>query len=109
MIFEDGIVHLVREPAGTRIARGQIEWALLIALINGIENNTLAADPEKVRSVCQEKGFYDGTNFGKNFKSTNAAKLFQGVMEGQGTAQKLTPTGQDELAKLIKSLAATPA
>lgn len=105
MMFEDDTVHFVQEPQGNKIARGQIEWALLLALKKGIEKNVLEVDPEVVRSICQEKGFYDGTNFQKNFKSANAAKFFMGEMEKQGAAQKLSSDGMTELGKLVKEFA----
>jgi hypothetical protein len=106
MIFEDDQVHFVQEPTTKKIARGQIEWSLLLALKNGIESNNLTVDPENVRSICQEKGFYDKANFNKNFKTVSNSALFQGPMESQGQAQKLSTEGQKELGKLIKELAA---
>lgn len=104
VMFEDNQVHFIREPQGHGIAKGQIEWALLLALKNGFESGSLEIDPESVRSVCQEKGYYDSPNFQKNFK--NNAVLFAGPMERQGAAQKLTSEGQAELAKVVKELAA---
>ena len=35
-LFEDEELHFIKEPAATAVAVGQIEWALLIALKNGI-------------------------------------------------------------------------
>ena len=104
VMYEEGL-HFVQEPKTQKIARGQIEWALLLALKNGVEKNVLSVDPETVRSICQEKGFYDATNFQKNFKSAKTAAYFQGPMEKQGEAQKLTAEGMDELGKIIKDLA----
>lgn len=107
LIYEDNEVHFVQEPTTQKIARGQIEWALLLALKNGITTNNLSVDPESVRSICQEKGFYDKTNFSNYFKSPKNAALFQGPMEPQGQAQKLSPEGQKALGKLINELATT--
>ena len=106
LIYEDDEVHFVQEPTTQKIARGQIEWALLLALKNGIATNSLSVDPESVRSICQEKGFYDQANFSNNFKTAKNAALFQGPMEPQGQAQKLTADGQKALGKLIKELGA---
>lgn len=104
VMYEDGEVHFVQEPKTGKIARGQIEWALLLALKNGIATNVISVDPEDVRSICQEKGFYDKANFIKNFKTPKNAALFQGQMDAQGGPQKLSTDGQKELAKLIKVL-----
>jgi len=104
-IFEDNEVHFVQEPTTKKIARGQIEWSLLVALKNGIATNNFSVDPESVRSICQEKGFYDKANFIKNFKTPKNATLFQGQMEAQGGPQKLSGDGQKELGTLIKELA----
>ncbi|AEU35452.1 hypothetical protein [Granulicella mallensis] len=106
LMYEDQSVLFVHEPQTTKVARGQVEWALLLALKNGIESNVLSADPEKIRSVCQEKGFYDKANFIKNFKGTTTAGYFTGAMEAQGEAQKLTTEGMKELAKVVKDLSA---
>jgi len=107
LIYEDNEVHFVREPTTHIIARGQIEWALLLALRNCIIANNFSVDPESVRSICQEKGFYDQRNFSYNFKKAKNAALFQGPMEPQGQAQKLTSEGQKELGKLVKELGAS--
>lgn len=109
LMFDEGEVHFLREPQGQRVATGQIEWALLLALKNGIENNRLAADPEAVRSICQEKGFYDKKNFAGNFKKPSNAKLFKKALVPQGDSEPLTNPGQDELGKLVKRLAGSSA
>jgi hypothetical protein len=105
LIFDEGSVHFIQEPKTQRISRGQIEWSLLLALKNGIETNNLSVDPEAVRSMCQEKGFYEISNFWKAFKTETNVSYFQGPMESQGQVQKLTAEGMKELAKLIKQLA----
>jgi len=102
---DDGSVHFVKEPHDVKLAAGQIEWALLLALRNAVLKDSLSVDPEDVRSVCQEKGFYDSPNFASIFKRVNYAKLFKGPMVSQGEAQQLTNDGQDTLGKLIKHLA----
>jgi hypothetical protein len=109
IMFDDEVAHFIQEPQGNKIARGQIEWALLLALKKGIEKNVLEVDPEVVRSLCQEKGFYDAANFQKNFKGANTAKLFAGEMVKQGSAQKLSNDGMTELGKIVKEYAARPA
>lgn len=102
---EDDEVHFLREPHNLSIAKGQIAWALLLALKNGLENNSFAVDPEDVRSICQEKGFYDKANFAAHFKKPANAKLFKGLVEPQGEARALTNDGQTALSALIKDLA----
>ncbi len=105
LFVENGDVHFVKEPHDVPVATGQIEWALLLALKNAILNDALTCDPEAVRSMCKEKGFYDGVNFATTFKVPKNAKLFKGPMVAQGEAQALTSDGQDALAKLVKKLA----
>jgi hypothetical protein len=106
LFFDNGQVHFVKEPRNVAVATGQIEWALLLALKNAIENDSFAADPEAVRSMCQEKGFYDVKNFAANFKREGNAKFFKSPLAPQGESQQITPEGQDALAKLIKRLGA---
>ena len=104
-LFAGGDLHFIKEPSPTTVAEGQIQWALLLALKAGILNNTIIVDPEDVRSICQEKGFYDGPNFAAIFKRPSNAKLFKGLLEPQGEARSLTTEGEAELAKLLRSLA----
>jgi hypothetical protein len=103
--FLDSEVHFIREPSPTKVTTGQMEWALLLSLKNGIETNSLAADPEAIRSICQEKGYYDAANFAAIFKRPAYAKWFKKPLESQGEPQPLTADGQQALGKLIKRLA----
>lgn len=97
-------LHFIKEPSHNQASKGQNEWALLLALKNGILSNTLKADPEEVRSLVQEKGFYDVANFSANFKKAKYAAYFKEVLEPQGSAQALSQDGEKALADLIKSL-----
>lgn len=106
LMFADNEVYFLREPSPPKIIDGQIQWALLLALKNCILNNELSVDPEDVRSVCQDKGFYDANNFAAYFKKAKYSKLFKGPMEKQGDPQGLTSEGQAELAKIIRELTA---
>ena len=104
--YDDEEFHFLVEPSTKTVSRGPIEWALLLALRNGIMSNNFAVDPEDVRSMCQEKGYYDATNFWKAFKSTKNKALFAGELKAQGDARKLTSSGQEELAKFLRDLVA---
>jgi hypothetical protein len=104
LMYADGEVHFIKEPSPSSISRGQREWALFLALRNGILTNSLSADPEDVRSICQEKGFYDRANFASNFKVASFAKLFKKPLEPHGEGQELSAEGQAQLAKLVKTL-----
>lgn len=103
-LYEDGELHFIKEPAAAAVAQGQIEWALLAALKNGILKNEMSCDAESVRSICQEKGYYDKKNFITNFKRSTNANLFNTPLEAQGDAQPLSSEGQVSLGRLVKSL-----
>lgn len=105
ILVTEGEVHFMKEPQAKTVRQGQIEWSLLLALKNAILKNSLTADPEEVRSKCQDAGFYDAGNFAANFKAEKAAKLFKGTVVPQGQPVALSPDGQDELGRLIKRLA----
>jgi hypothetical protein len=105
LLYDNGEVHFIKEPHPTGVTTGQMEWALLLALKNAILNNSLSTDPEEVRSVCQEKGFYDKNNFSAVFKAERNAKLFRKAPVKQGPAEPLSSDGQDALGELIKRLA----
>ncbi|MEE9250347.1 MAG: hypothetical protein V3U93_04390 [Alphaproteobacteria bacterium] len=102
--YEDEDFHFLIEPSSKTVSRGQVEWALLLTLRNGIVSNNFAVDPEDVRSMCQEKGYYDPTNFWKAFKSTKNKVFFSGELKAHGDGRKLTAAGQDELAKVLRDL-----
>lgn len=104
VMVENDEFHFIKEPTHGNIRKGQIEWSLLLALKNGILNNSIKIDPEDVRSIVQEKGYYDSANFASNFKKPNYEKLFRGLLERQGEPQSLTPDGETALADLVKEL-----
>jgi hypothetical protein len=104
-IYADNQVHFLKEPPAPTIAEGQIQWALLLTLKSAIEANSFSVDPEAVRSICQDKGFYDSANFSTIFKRESNKKLFKGLLEPQGEAQQLSLDGEAELASLLKSMA----
>jgi hypothetical protein len=107
LLIENGEVHFIREPEGTRVATGQIQWSLLLALRAALLGGDLAVDPEAVRSVTIDKGLYDKSNFAGNFRKTGNAALFQQIPEPQGPVVKLSSAGEKKLADLITSLTAT--
>ncbi len=104
VMLEGDELHFIKEPEHGQAAKGQKDWALLLALKNGILNNSLKADPEEIRSMVQEKGFYDPPNFAANFKKKKYADLFRGPLERHGEAQSISPEGETALATLIKAL-----
>jgi len=104
VLYSDGEIHFIKEPASQSIRQGQIDWALLLALKSIILKDNLEVDPEDVRSICKEKGFYDATNFAKNFRATPYADYFKGILEPQGNPQSLSSEGQTALAELLKGL-----
>ena len=105
VMYANDELHFIREPHDVGISTGQVEWALLMALKNTILKDSMTADPEAIRSICQAKGFYDKANFAANFKSVKNAKMFKSPLVPQGSAEPLSSEGQDALGKLIKRLA----
>jgi hypothetical protein len=65
----------------------------------------MIVDPEGVRSICIEKGFYDKANFAANFKRVPNRPLFNGLLESQGEPRKLTAKGEKKLAEVLNALA----
>ena len=105
LLYDNKEVHFIKEPHTKGITTGQMEWALLLALKNAIEKNSLTTDPEELRSVCQDKGYYDKGNFAGVLKQDRNAKLFRKALTAQGPAEPLSSEGQDALGVLIKRLA----
>ena len=105
LMIEDKQLYFLKEPKTKKAAQGQREWSLLMALKNAFLKNNLAADAEEVRSICQEKGYYDKANFAKTLKGPKMAGLFKSPLEPQGDAQTLANDGLDALGALVKTLA----
>ncbi len=103
MLHENGEIHFIHEPTTTNASQGQIEWSLLLALKKAVLHGEFNVDPEDVRSICKEKGYYKQDHFIGYFKKNSG--LFKGQMVQQGSPQSLTPAGLNTLAKLIKTLA----
>jgi hypothetical protein len=106
LMIEDGEVHFLKEPSHGEAKRGQNEWALLLALKSAVVNNAFKADPEEVRSIVQDKGYYNATNFANYFKGDRYGSYFKEPLKSQGSAQPLTQDGEKALAELVKSLTA---
>lgn len=104
IMVENNEIHFIREPEFKSALKGQNDWALLIALKNGLLNDSLKADPEEVRSIVQDKGFYIKKNFSSYFKKEKYVKYFKTPLEPQGSSQQLSREGETALAELIKSL-----
>lgn len=105
LILDDGEVHFSSEPETKKKTQGIAEWALLLALRNALvsEKGELRVDPKELRSICQDKGYYD-RNFSGTLKNKNNSPLFGGTLESQGDPRKLTPKGEDKLGELIREL-----
>jgi hypothetical protein len=105
VIVEKGEVHFIHEPRNVKNAAGQIQWALLLGLKSALLGGEMTVDPEAVRSVCIEKGFYDKANFAATFKTPANKGLFNGLLKPQGETRKLTASGEEKLAEVLKELA----
>lgn len=105
LTYDNGEVHFSAEPSTRTTSHGVVQWALLTALRNALTKGDLRVDPEELRSICQEKGYYDGGNFWGTLKSTKHSPLFAGMLESQGDARILTPKGKSALGELIQQLA----
>ena len=103
MLHDNGDIHFIHEPITANASQGQIDWSLLLALKKAVLSGEFSVDPEDVRSICKEKGYYKQDHFIGYFKKNSG--LFKGPMVPQGDPQSLTPDGQNTLAKLIKTLA----
>ncbi|HWR13839.1 MAG TPA: hypothetical protein VN577_03365 [Terriglobales bacterium] len=104
VMVEGNQVYFLKEPTTSKVAQGQLEWSLLTALKNGILRGSFTADAEEIRSICQEKGFYDQGNFAAIFKRDRMKGLFKAPLEKQGDPQPLTNDGLDALGNLLKEL-----
>ncbi len=105
VLVDGGDVHFIRDPAHGTVAKGQIEWALLLSLRNAFVSNEFSTDPEDVRSICQEKGFYDRANFAAVFKRDPYVGYFRHALQPQGPREPLSNEGQVALGELVKTLA----
>lgn len=105
VMLDAGDVHFIHEPRNVKNATGQIQWALLLGFKSALLGSDMTVDPEAVRSICIEKGFYDKANFAAHFKTPANKALFNGLLKPQGELRKLTPKGEEKLAEILKELA----
>jgi hypothetical protein len=101
--YVDDEVHFIQEPKPAKLSQGQMEWALLSALKNAIEDNAFIVDGNAVRELCDEKGFLDASNFWSIFGRNT--ELFAKPITSADPKQSLSSDGQLALARLIESLA----
>jgi len=97
-------VAFYRSPDANTKAGMQIEWALLLALVSGLESGNLMVSSDAVRKKVQDERIYDQANFAKTFTTHKA--YFMGTMNSNDPVRRLSSDGEDALAKLIKKLAA---
>lgn len=102
--FDGETAHFLVHPSTAKKASAQIDWALLLALVNGIENGFLSVSADAVRAKLTDEQILDASHFAENFKSTSARELFLGPMETGKDAKRLSPKGESTLAELIKKL-----
>lgn len=104
LLIDDGEVHFTSVPKTKKKTQGVADWALLLALTNALlhEKGELRVDPEKLRTVCKEKGYYN-RNFSDTLKK-NVSPLFGGELEPKGGARKLSHKGEEMLGELIRKL-----
>ena len=105
VMVETGEVHFIHEPRNVKNATGQIQWALLLGLKAALLGGEMTVDPEDVRSICIEKGFYDKANFAANFKKPANKGLFNKLPKPQGEPSRLSTKGEEKLAEVVKVLA----
>jgi hypothetical protein len=101
--YVDDRVNFVHEPKPANLSAGQIDWSLLSALENAINNNAFTVDGNVVKKLCDDKGFLDSKNFWATFSRNS--NLFTKPLSSAEPRQTLSNEGQAELAKLIESLA----
>jgi hypothetical protein len=102
--YVDGEVHFLREPSPTTTAKGQMQWALLYALKNAIENNSFSLDASEFTEILDDKGFYDRKNYWAIFER-NGGAVFQKAPSKDQPKQTLSVDGQNQLAELVRALA----
>ncbi len=100
----DEIKPLYEDLKSTKASETQVRIGLLQALRTGIKDGEFQFNGEDVRSECQERKAYDGTNFSANFK--NSAGLFSGFdkYDKNSPVLKLSDTGRQRLAEAIKEM-----
>ena len=100
----DEIKPLYDDLKSTKASETQVRIGLLQALRTGMKDGEFQFNGEDVRTECQERKAYDGTNFSANFK--NSAVLFSGFdkYDKNSPVLKLSDTGKQRLAETIKEI-----
>lgn len=101
----DSILLLVDDLKAVKSSEVQIRIALLNAFVSAINTGNFEFDGEEVRAETQKRKAYDKANFAANFK--NNSSLFEEISSYNKTNPiiKLTESGKERIAELIKELA----
>ena len=86
-------------PSGTK-ANQQIDWSLLLALRNLVQEGKLVFRPAEVRQTCIDKGCFDQSNWSAIYSRN------KDLLVGDPSSDieiRLSPTGRERLANLIRS------
>ncbi len=102
--FDGDTPHFVRVPRTDKKATAQADWVLLLALAEGLTTGVLSVKYDDIRAKCDAEGMLDTANFAKHLRTGKIKSLLLGTPESGGEAKRLTVHGEDELAKLVKSL-----
>lgn len=89
-------------PRTTSKAQGQVQTALLVALLTAATGGALEVDANKVREMCRSFGYYDEANFSSTFKKNS--NLFIGPVRSNEPPRRLSLEGERQLAQLVREL-----
>ncbi|HTV91979.1 MAG TPA: hypothetical protein VMG98_04605 [Verrucomicrobiae bacterium] len=94
--------ELRQYPKAQTKSQGQIQMALLSALLSLLSGGGLEVDASAVRETCRSLGYYDEANFAANFKKHSG--LFTGPVKMGQPARRLSLEGERQLAQLVRDL-----
>jgi hypothetical protein len=86
----------------TKTSESQIRVALLGCLRSALNAGEFEVALEEVKTECQQRKCYDGSNWRNNF--VNNARLFSEKFTKDSKTLKLSDEGKKELAEVVKQL-----
>jgi hypothetical protein len=102
VIQSDGAIHFVKEPTIVPKARATVEWAILLALANGLTRGEFSVTRREIRRKADEVGCYDSKNFTSTLRESE--KYFNGAFVDEDAKRFLAPAGEAQLAQIVRRL-----
>lgn len=102
VIMSGDEIHFAKEPTIVPKSRATVDWAILLALANGLTKGEFSVTRREIRRKADEVGCYDVKNFATTLRESE--RFFNGAFNDEATKRFLSPAGETRLVNLMRRL-----